>query len=310
MVSARYRVIVDNDFSGDPDDLFQLAHHVLSPSVEIPFVIGSHLRVDDPFDPSDVQAENATRIARDLLQRMGSAIPVIQGSNVGMDSPTEGRPSAASAAIIAEAMRDDTDLPLFVALGAGMTDLASAWLAEPAIADRLTAVWIGGSEHPGLGTPLPGEPQVEYNLRIDIPSVQAVFNDSSIPIWQVPRDSYRRALISWAELDARVRPHGWLGQELAASLDRVRDLVEGYGMHMGETYCLGDSPLVLLTALQTAFEADPASSDSVLMPTPRITDEGWYEDRPDGRTLRVFTVLDNRLMFEDMFHKLAAFARN
>ncbi|MCL2514811.1 MAG: hypothetical protein FWF16_02570, partial [Microbacteriaceae bacterium] len=79
----RFRVIVDNDFSGDPDDLFQLVHHVLSGSVEIPFVIGSHLAAGDFFDPSERQAENAAEVARDLLARLGRAdIPVIAGSNV------------------------------------------------------------------------------------------------------------------------------------------------------------------------------------------------------------------------------------
>jgi purine nucleosidase len=42
----RLRVISDNDYAGDPDGLFQLAHHVLSPSVDVRAVIGSHLAVD------------------------------------------------------------------------------------------------------------------------------------------------------------------------------------------------------------------------------------------------------------------------
>ena len=48
----RFRVISDNDYAGDPDGLYQLAHHALSPSVELRAVIGSHLAVDDPFDRS------------------------------------------------------------------------------------------------------------------------------------------------------------------------------------------------------------------------------------------------------------------
>lgn len=35
IVKPRLRVIVDNDFSGDPDGLFQLAHQLLSHSVEV-----------------------------------------------------------------------------------------------------------------------------------------------------------------------------------------------------------------------------------------------------------------------------------
>lgn len=34
MSAARLGGISDNDYSGDPDGLFQLAHHLLSPSVD------------------------------------------------------------------------------------------------------------------------------------------------------------------------------------------------------------------------------------------------------------------------------------
>src|SRR3954451_14924910 len=112
-MQPRYRVIIDNDFSGDPDDLFQLAHHVLSPSVEIPFVVGSHLSPGDFFDPSDRQADNAAEVARDLLELMGVDLPVLAGSNEGLAGTHEPRPSAAAEAIVREAIREDTALPLF-----------------------------------------------------------------------------------------------------------------------------------------------------------------------------------------------------
>lgn len=321
-MTSRYRVIVDNDFSGDPDDLFQLAHHVLSPSVEIPFVIGSHLAPGDFFDPSERQADNAARIASELLELLGSGIPVIAGSNSALDRAraddrdvadhgdggrVRAKPGPASEAIIREAMRDDPR-PLFVALGAGMTDLASAVLTEPRIADRLTAVWIGGPEHEGLGLPFPVDGQVEYNLNIDIPGAQVVF-DSGMTIWQVPRNTYRQALMSFAELDTRIRPHGPLGRRLAESIDGVVAKAEAAGRQLGETYCLGDQPLVLLTALQSAFEPEPSSSVWVTVPTPRVSDAGWYEQRPDARPMRVYTRIDTRLMFDDLCAKLEQFAR-
>lgn len=307
-MAARYRVIIDNDFSGDPDDLFQLAHHVLSPSIEIPFVIGSHLAPGDHFDPSDRQAENAAGVARGLLALLGSEIEVHTGSNTAMKTPAVPASSAASDALVREAMRDDTDLPLFVALGAGMTELASALLTEPRIADRLTAVWIGGPEHESLGLPFPVEGRVEYNLAIDIPAAQTVFNDFEVPLWQVPRNAYRQVLVSRAELDERVRPHGPLGRRLAESIDGVSAMAQSASIELGETYCLGDQPLVLLTALHSSFEADPSSSEYVIRPTPRMTANGWYEDRPGGRPMRVYTRLDTRLMLEDMFAKIRRFA--
>lgn len=303
--APRVRVIIDNDFSGDPDDLFQLAHHVLSPSVRIPFVIGSHLAPGDFFDPSEHQAENAAGIARDLLHRMGAAhIPVVTGSNVAMSDPLTPVRSQAVDAIIAEALREDP-LPLYLAMGAGLTEIASALLVEPAIADRLTIVWIGGPEHEGLAVPPPGVGAIEYNLAIDIPSAQTVFNHSRVPLWQVPRDAYRQALVSSAELETRVRPRGCLGALLADSIETLRQRAGEHGVSLGETYVLGDSPLVLLTALQSSFEPDPSSSAYVTMPAPRMSSTGAYEADATGRPIRVYTRLDVRLMFEDFYAKLA-----
>jgi purine nucleosidase len=307
-VPARFRVIIDNDFSGDPDDRFQLVHHLLSPSVEIPFVIGSHLKPGDGFDPSDRQADNAAAVAQEVVDLVGSSVRVIAGSNVGLDDPLTPIDSEAARAIVTEAMRDDTDLPLFVALGAGMTELASALLLEPAIADRLTVVWIGGVEHAGLADPPPGIGPAEYNLAIDVPAAQTVFNHSRVPIWQVPRDAYRQCLLSQAEIETRVRPAGQVGVYLAESIDHVARMIEQHGMTLGETYVMGDQPLVLLTALQTSFEPTPASSAYVTRPTPRLAADGSYIDAPDGRPLRIWTRIDTRLMFEDLFAKLALHA--
>jgi hypothetical protein len=78
IVTPRMRVIVDNDFSGDPDGLFQLTHILLSPSVEIRAIIGSHLKAGDGFDNSKTQAQNAAKKASELLQVMNikTSIPV------------------------------------------------------------------------------------------------------------------------------------------------------------------------------------------------------------------------------------------
>src|SRR4051812_9959182 len=61
VMSPRMRIIIDNDFGGDPDGLFELVHHLLSPSVEIRGIIGSHLRAGDGFDPSKETATNARK---------------------------------------------------------------------------------------------------------------------------------------------------------------------------------------------------------------------------------------------------------
>src|SRR5262249_26404435 len=150
-------------------------------------------------------------------------------------------------------------------------------------------VWIGGPEYPGLADPPPGEERTEYNLSIDIAAGQAVFNHSTVAMWQVPRDVYRQCLISLAELDVRVRPKGAVGRYLAEAIDRVAGLMESAGRNLGEAYALGDSPLVLLTALQSAFEPAPSSSAYVTRPMPKLSDKGRYLENDGGRPVRVYT---------------------
>lgn len=83
--------------------------------------------------------------ARRVAQLAGRPdVTMVAGSSVAMRSTSEPAPSPAAEALIAEAMRDDAELPLYVACGGGLTTIASAWLMEPRIAERLTLVWNGG----------------------------------------------------------------------------------------------------------------------------------------------------------------------
>lgn len=76
--------------------------------------------------------------------------------------------SEGSQFIIDEAMKD-SDEPLYIALQAGLTDLAAAYLTEPRIAEKITAaVWIGGSAYPCGGR--------ESNFQQDIYAAQVLFD--------------------------------------------------------------------------------------------------------------------------------------
>ena len=69
-----------------------------------------------------------------------------------------------------------------------------------------------------------------------------------------------------ARQDRRASASGEIGAYLKRQIDRL-NLDD-------ETYVLGDSPLVTLTALQSAFQPDPSSSRYLLMPTPKLTSQG------------------------------------
>jgi hypothetical protein len=301
-------VISDNDYCGDPDGLVQLAHHLLCPSVDLRLVIGGQVASFD-LSASPTSADASREAAHEVAKLAGrSDVQIVAGSNTGLESPDAPRTTAAATAIVDEAMRDD-DMPLFVACGGSLTNIASAWLMEPRIAERLTLVWIGGGEHEGLADPLPGGLPVEYNTGIDLVAAQVVFNRSGIPLWQVPQDAYRQVLASRSELVSRMQRSGALGGHLFAAIDRFVGQLEAVGMGMGETYALGDSPLVLLTALLSPFFPAPSSTRWVVRPRPTLLDTGGYGPAAAGEPIRVVTQVDTRLLLEDLFTKLAMFDR-
>lgn len=304
------RVIVDNDFAGDPDDLVQLAHHLLCPSVALRAVISSHLRPGDGFDPGPHSAANGARRVAELAEVLGVDLSgvLVVGSEDALDDERTPKPSAGVDRIVAEARRTDTEQPLFVACGGGLTEVASALLLAPDVADRMTVVWIGGGEDPAIAVPPPGDPTPEYNLGIDLAAARVVLA-SRVPLWQVPRSTYRQAIVSAAELRGRIGAAGRLGACLHREIDAVLDIVVGQRGGRRETYVLGDQALVLLTALQTVFEPDPGSCESVERPAPAVGPDGSFVADPHGRPIRVFTRLDTRLMFEDLYLKLAEHAR-
>ncbi|MFI2752001.1 nucleoside hydrolase [Cellulomonas sp. P22] len=301
------RVIIDNDFAGDPDDLFQLVHHVLSPAVDIALVVSSRLRMEDGV--STTSAADGARVAEDVFGRMGleSTDRVVAGAEVPLPDRNTPCPSPAVDRIIAEALRDDPR-PLFYAAGGGLTDLASAYLLQPEIADRLVLVWIGGFEHEPV--PWLGEPALvseEYNLSIDVCAAQVLFDAPGLEVWQVPRSTYRTCVLSDAEMRVRVRAAGPLGRHLD---DEVRAEMLRHataGRPPSEVYVLGDSPLVLLTALRSYWEDDATSCEYVRRSKPSLTPEGRYVGSRERTLMRVYTRVDARTMNEDFHAKLALF---
>ena len=309
LVKPRMRLIIDNDFGGDPDGLFELVHHLLSPSVDIRGIIGSHLRPGDFWDTSKQTATHAKNKVEEVLRIMNldKTYAALQGSNFPLQDTLTARPSEAAEAIVKEAMRDDTKLPLYIVCGAGLTDIASAWLMKPEIARRLTLIWIGGPEYSEMAVPPPGNNSMEYNLAIDLKAAQVIFNKSSIPIWQVPRNVYRQVIMPYSTMLVRVKSQGAIGEYLTNAIEAIMKTALKYNFNVGEVYITGDSPLVLLTALQSTFDPDPSSSFYLTRPSPLVNNRGLYEVNHSGRNIRVYYQLDVQLLFEDFYSKLVLF---
>jgi purine nucleosidase len=286
--SKKIRLIVNTDAKNEADDQFAIAHALLTPQFIIKGLIAAHFGSEkSPTSMLDSYDE-----IHKVLQLMGmeGAVPVVKGASHAMTEDQVPVLSEGSDLIIQEALSDDPR-PLYVIFLGPLTDLAAAYMKEPAIANKLTAVWIGGGAWPNGGQ--------EYNLSNDIHAANVVLQ-STIPLWQVPMNAYITVRVSIAELIYKVKPCGEIGAYL---VQQLMEMNEAWGDNpawpRGEMWALGDSPAVslLMNDLPNFYTMRPA---------PRINaDNMQYEHYQQERLIRVYDQVDVRFTLEDMFAKLA-----
>ncbi|NLE14399.1 MAG: nucleoside hydrolase [Spirochaetales bacterium] len=285
------RVITNTDAKNEADDQFAIVHALLSPKFENVGFIAAHYGITRHQD----SMQQSYRELETIFEKMGfpSDGLLFHGCERPLASKTELLPSEGASLIIEEAMKDDPR-PLYVLFLGPLTDLASAYLQEPRIANRLTAIWIGGGAYPSGS--------IEYNLSNDIHAANVVFS-STIPVWQVPKNVYEMIPVSLAELEQKVYPHGEIGAYL---LDQLNEHAHEEGprksvFRSGETWVLGDSPAVGLVLYEHRYEFD-------WVPAPLIGMDMQYVHTGLNRPIRVYRRIDPRLILEDFYSKLALFA--
>ena len=285
-VTPRCRVIVDNDFAGDPDGLVALAHHLLADAAVVRAITCTSIAAEGlPYETG----VPARAIAEELVRRLGaSPVPVADDVQVRFADLAASTPGGR---LILEESRRDDPLPLVVVCGGPLTNVASALREDPTLADRMELIWIGGGAHPAGAW--------EYNLMLDVGAAQFVFNETRARIVQVPQHVYRQCAMSVVELEDELLSVGQFGAWLYDCFTTPPEFIQ-----IGGNWPMGDSPPVLITALTTE------SSTFHEVDVPWITDDGAYAKHPRPRPLMVYDTIDTRLLFADFFARLRLHGRD
>jgi purine nucleosidase len=284
--TKKIRLIVNTDAANEADDQFAIVHALLTPRFIIKGIIAAHFGTKRTNESMQESYDECLKLL-DLME-ITDEVGLYRGAEMKMPDEQTPAPSEGADLIIREAMSDD-DKPLFVVFLGPITDLASAYLKEPAIENRLTAIWIGGGAYPN------GEN--EFNLGNDIEAANVVMR-SNIPLWQVPRNVYTTIRVSIAELLVKVKPYGKVGDYLFQQLyDFNFRLKDNMRFPKGEMWSLGDSPAISLLLDYHDYGYD-------MIPAPRITQDMKYVHYQNERLIRVYNYVDSRFTLEDMFAKL------
>lgn len=285
----RARVIVNTDAKNEADDQYAIVHAILTTSFDLRCLIPAHFGTRKSATSLQDSHDEVLRLLR--LMGLEDRVPVADGAPHALPDETTPVDSPGAQRIIAEAMQDDPR-PLHVAFYGPLTDMASALLLEPRIAERnVRVVWIGGGPYPAGGR--------EYNLSNDVHAANVVFR-SPLEVWQIPSSVYRMMPVSYAELAEKVYPHGELGRYL------VEQLIEWNSINVPgpiEYRSLGDSPAVGVIMY-------PDCGLWEWRPAPEFEPTMQYRHTGRNRPIRVYETVDARFILEDFFAKLARFARS
>jgi purine nucleosidase len=283
------RVIINSDVKNEADDQFAIVHALLSHTLDVRGVIPAHFGTHRTTE-SLAESRAELDLVLDLLD-LDHEVPTADGAPAALVDEQTPIDSPGARLIIEEARRSDAG-PLFIAFLGPLTDMASALLLAPDIADTdTTVIWIGG---PPYGDLVSVGSWPEFNLRNDIASANVVF-DSGIRLWQVPSNVYRQVNVGYAELEAKVEPHGDLGRYLA---QQVVDFNSQFHRVAVESRSLGDSPAI-------ALMIDPFCAAMRRQSGVRFTGDGHYEPADPEREILVVESVDVRFLLEDMFAKIA-----
>ena len=173
-------MVISTDVANEADDAFAIAYALLSPSLDVRCVVPTHFGHRDTADSLGASSAELSRLL--VAMNLEGSVNVQNGSPHALPDYETPVVSDGARAIVREAMLEDR-LPLFVLVLGPLTDVASALLIEPAIAERdITVIWIGGPSNPPDPEPLYWP---EFNLSNDLLAANVVF-ESPIELWQIP----------------------------------------------------------------------------------------------------------------------------
>ena len=283
--AAAARAVIDTDTYNEIDDQFAVVYALLSPErVRVEALYAAPFHNERSTGPEDGMLQSYAELHR-LLDRLPQhrSTPVHHGARTWLSVPDRPVTSPAATDLVRRAV--EADAPLFVVTIGAPTNVASALLMEPDIADRIVVVWLGGN--PGYWYRA-----VEFNVEQDI-NASHVLLDSGVPLVHIPcRNVTEHLRTTQAEIDRFVRGSGAIGDYLA----------DIYAAHFADHFARSK---VLWDLGAVAWLVNHDWVPTVAVHSPLLTSEGTWSHDPRRHLIREALCVDRDAIFGDLFRKIS-----
>lgn len=170
--------VIDTDAYNEIDDQFAISYALRSPErLKVQALYAAPFLNHRSVSPEDGMVKSEKEIHK-LLALLGEEREVYAGSRTYL--PDENTPVISPAAedLSRRAMAYSPEKPLYVVALGAITNVASALLLNPAIADRIVVVWLGGHS-------LEWPDNREFNMQQDVAAARVVYG-SGAPLVMLP----------------------------------------------------------------------------------------------------------------------------
>lgn len=288
---GRVDVVLDTDTFNEIDDQFALAYLLLSSDLlNAKAVYAAPFFNENSAGPEDGMLRSYEEIFK-VLGLMREERPVFKGSRRYL--PDERTPvESPAAADLAERVKAySPENPLYVVAIGAITNIASAILQSPQVAENTVVVWLGGH---GLDY----HDTAEFNMMQDVAAARVVMA-SGVPFVQLPCMGVVSGFTtSRPELEFWLKGKNPLADYL---LENTVQAAESYAGGTAWTRAVWD-----VTAVAWLLNQGDRFMLSRIRPAALPTYDNRYALNPDGPLMRYVYHIHRDALFTDLFAKLGA----
>lgn len=287
---APVHMVLDTDAYNEIDDQYAIAYALAAEKLQVEAFYAAPFTNDNSTGPEDGMEKSYQEILK-LLGLMDLERPVFRGSGRYLSDEKTPVDSPAARDLCRRAMTYTPEQPLYVVAIGAITNVASALLLEPEIADRIVIVWLGGNA-------LHWPDNLEFNCMQDVAAARVVYN-SGAPLVLLPCMGVVSAFTT-----TEPELYRWLGDK-----NPLCDYLVAHTVEAANQYAAGkiwSRAIWDVTAVGWLLNDENRFMLDSLVPTPIPEYDHRYAVDPNRPLCRYVYHIDRDALFGDLFSRLAA----
>ena len=282
-------LVLDTDAYNEIDDQFAIAYALKNKEkLNLKALYAAPFFNQRSTGPADGMERSYQEILT-LLKLSGESVPVYRGSAAYLQDEKTPVDSEAVRHLCLLAKEYTAEKPLYVVAIGAITNVASALLMDPEMADRVVVVWLGGHA-------LEWQDNFEFNMRQDVAAARVVFA-SGAPLVMLPCMGVVSGFTTTGpELDY------WLKGQNALCDYLVRSTVDEVN-----TYAAGrvwSRVIWDVTTIGWLLNENGRFMGEKLIPTPIPEYDHHYAQNPINPLCKYVYHINRDSLFEDLFKRL------